>query len=228
MPLPMVHLSVAKKLTDTGFPINDLSMFFLGSISPDAIHMRQGIEQQGIARQSKMITHLLPLGKERADIEESAYIKIVNEFIRANQCTTNQIVVNRDFLLGYAVHVLTDVYWENSIWRKFKEEYEKSGVPIEGQRKAYYSDTDIIDYILYKEAPWQNNIWQHLQNSKYFDFLDLLSAKEIELWSERVLNFYDSPENQYKFKGESKFITQSDIESFVSVCVDAMGKDVVV
>ena len=41
MPLPMVHLNIAIELLQSGYKANDLSRFFLGIISPDAIHMRK-------------------------------------------------------------------------------------------------------------------------------------------------------------------------------------------
>lgn len=40
MPLPMVHLCAANKLIDY-INIKDISSFYLGSISPDAVHMRE-------------------------------------------------------------------------------------------------------------------------------------------------------------------------------------------
>ena len=41
MPLPMVHLSIAKNTLDAGYEFRNLPQFYLGSISPDAIHMRE-------------------------------------------------------------------------------------------------------------------------------------------------------------------------------------------
>lgn len=217
MPCQMVHLCVAKKLIDTGFPINNVAMFCLGTISPDAIHMRQGAD-----RQSKMAVHLLPFGKTRDNMEDSTYIKIVNDFISTNKCKTN-----KDFLFGYAVHILADIHWHSTTWRKFEDEYKKSRAPAEDWRKAYYNDTDIVDYILYKESPWRKNLWQDMQNLEYFDFPDILLAQEIKLWNERTLNFYDNPENQYKFKGEPKYINKSDIDNFISSCADVIRDNIV-
>ncbi len=45
MPLPMVHLGVAKHLTES-LNISDKSSFYLGSIAPDAVHMRNNFQPQ--------------------------------------------------------------------------------------------------------------------------------------------------------------------------------------
>lgn len=52
MPLPMVHLAVAHNILPN-IDIAKPDMFYLGAISPDAIHMREGS-----TRQDKIRTHL--------------------------------------------------------------------------------------------------------------------------------------------------------------------------
>jgi len=216
MPLPMVHLSVAHKLINAGLQIKDQPQFYLGSISPDAIHMRANIVPA-----EKSATHLIPDGQTRGSMWNNTsgddYVKLVFDFIEANKPNTNL-----DFLLGYAVHNLTDMYWTNNIYYQFATDYETSAAPIENLQKAYYIDTDIVDYVLYTTSPWQPDIWQLLQTATSSNFLNLLSASEIKLWNERTLNWYTKPENQYKFEGTPKYITQQDTENFISQCVETI------
>jgi len=214
MPLPMVHLSVTKKLADAGIPVNDLPQFYLGSISPDAIHMRQGAD-----RLAKNITHLLPAEKGKIhsweDRNEDEYFELMRDFMNANMNKTNA-----DFLMGYAAHILTDMLWTKRVFGKFAEKFNMSGAPAEDKSKTYYHDTDIVDYLIYSGSNWRQDVWQCLQNAEYADFLDFLSAQEIKLWNERVLNWYVSPENQYKFSGTPKYITKTDIDNFISSCAE--------
>ena len=216
MPLPMVHLSVAKQIADAGFPVKDLPQFYLGSISPDAIHMRQGMDFS-----EKMATHLIPAGKTKDsswnDVDVNEYFKFMNDFFNANKCRANQ-----GFLMGYAIHILTDMLWTKRVYQKFAADYKKSGAPVADQQKAYYRDTDIVDYILYNGSGWRRDVWQGLQDAEYSDFLDLLSAQEIELWNERARNFYNALENQYKFSGTPIYITKPDIENFISSCAEVI------
>jgi len=70
MPLPMVHLGVAYNIIESGFNVSDLPSFYLGVISPDAIHMRQNANKL-----DKHRTHLIPLGKKWNDIDGWDYYK---------------------------------------------------------------------------------------------------------------------------------------------------------
>ena len=226
MPLPMTHLSVANRLIEIGLQIKDESQFYLGAISPDAIHMRPNAD-----RAAKNVTHLIPEGKrviEWYDTDEAECIKRIIEFVASNKSTTNP-----DFLMGYAVHILTDMYWTTWVYQKFVVEYQKSdavyqksAAPPQDQQKAYYEDTDIVDYIQYTIAPWREDVWQLLQNTEYSNFLNLLSADEIKKWNERTLNWYTAPENQYKFEGTPKYITQQGIEDFIPKCAEAIASKI--
>ena len=217
MPLPMVHLSVAEKMIGAGFPIKEQPQFYLGTLSPDAIHMRQDAD-----RLAKNITHLLPAEKEKIhsweDRNEGYYFEFVRDFIN-----TNQAKASTDFLMGYAIHILTDMLWTKRVFSKFTEKFNMSDIFVQDKLKAYYHDTDIVDYQLCNESDWRSDVWQSLQGVAYSDFLNLLSAQEIKLWNERVLNFYDAPENQYKFSGTPMYITKPDIENFISSCAETIS-----
>ena len=217
MPLPMVHLSVAKKIIEAGFEIKDLSRFYLGSISPDAIHMRKNAD-----RLAKKITHLgssSSVSMNFTDESEDGYINIMLDFVKINKDK-----INIDFLWGYVIHILTDMYWSKMVHNKFTEDYKKDTAPIQDERWAYYNDTDRLDQVLFNECEWKNDVWQSLQNVAYFDFLDLLSAQEIKAWNERTLHWFDSGESQHK--NPIKYITQADIEIFISVCSEIIQNKV--
>ena len=58
MPLPMIHLAVAREYAKASANFAGLincPEYYLGSISPDAVHMRPGT-----GKSDKGITHLLP------------------------------------------------------------------------------------------------------------------------------------------------------------------------
>jgi len=217
MPLPMVHLSVAKNMVEAGFEVEDLSLFYLGSISPDAIHMRENAD-----RYAKKITHLGNPSSDRmnfTDESEDEYINLKLDFVKINNDK-----VNIDFLWGYVIHILTDMYWSKLVHNKFTEEYKKDTAPIQDERWAYYNDTDRLDQVLFNECEWKNDVWQRLQGVEYFDFLDFLSAQEIKAWNERTLHWFDSGESQHK--NPIKYITQADIENFMRVCSEAIRKNI--
>ena len=208
MPSPMVHLCVAKNCIAWGYQVNDMPQFYLGAISPDAIHSRPGA-----GRAAKNHTHLMPPGMWWRDVNQNEYFKFMNEFIAANINNTNV-----DFLLGYGIHILTDMHWTQTVYSKFVEDYKKSARPISEMQKAYYHDMDIHEYALYCQYIRNSDLWKCLQNPGYADFLDLLTAEEIKSWNERTQNWFDAPENQHKFEGEPKYISMLNTEEFISSC----------
>jgi len=218
MPLPMVHLGVGKKIVDAGFEIKSLSQFYLGSISPDAIHMRKNAD-----RLAKKITHLgrsTTVGMNFTDESEDGYIKIMLDFVNRNKSK-----IDIDFLWGYVIHILTDMYWSKTVHNKFVEDYKKDTAPIQDERWAYYNDTDILDQVLFNECDWKDDVWQSLQRAEYFDFLDILSAQEIESWNKRTLHWFDSGESQHK--NPVKYITKADIENFISFCSETIWNKII-
>jgi len=218
MPLPMVHLSVAKKIAEAGFEIKDLSLFYLGSISPDAIHMRENAD-----RYAKKLTHLgnpSSVNMNFTDESEDEYVNLKLDFVKINK---NK--VNIDFLWGYVIHILTDMYWFKMVYNKFFDDYKKDTAPIQDERWAYYNDTDRLDQILFNECEWKDDVWQSLKDVEYFDFLDLLSAQEIKAWNKRTLHWFDSGESQHK--NPIKYITKSNIEKFICVCSETIRKSIV-
>ena len=88
MPLPMVHLGIAKNIHDSGFSLTEVPQYYLGSIAPDAIHMRPTSE---ITAKNK--THLIPADRTRIDLDEGEYLRFLLDCIKKYQH-----VVGRDFL----------------------------------------------------------------------------------------------------------------------------------
>jgi len=214
MPLPMVHLSVARKIINTGFSIKHVSRFYLGSISPDSIHMRQNTD-----RHAKDNSHLISTGETLKDVDLNEHFKSTVDFINENMSKADT-----DFLWGYGVHILTDILWNKRIYQKFVEDYNKDIAPIQDEREAYYNDTDIVDQALFNECGWKEEVWRYLQGVEYFDFLDLLTAQEIKLWNERTIHWFDSGESQHK--NPIKYITKSDIESFILSCSETIWNEI--
>ena len=212
MPLPMVHLSVAQELLDSGFKVSDLPQFYLGCISPDAIHMRKNSDKM-----QKGETHLIPEGKKWKDVDEKDYTSFMLNFIRANENRTKA-----DFLRGYGIHILTDMYWVKQVYEKHVENYQNDPSPVHDLRPAYYNDTDILDQMLYNEKSWRKDVWAHLAAADCFGFLDLLTAEEIRQWKERTLGWFDEKDFQ---NNTIRYITKSDINAFITACSETLRND---
>ena len=214
MPLPMVHLNIAKNIHDSGFKLNELSQFYLGIISPDAIHMRKESD-----RKTKNDTHLVPEGKKWIEIDESDYFTLMIKYINSN---LNK--ANKDFLWGYGINILTDMLWTKQIYSEFLKKYKEDKLPIQEERMAYYNDTDRLDQELFNESSWRKDVWLDLQKATCESFLDLLLENEIYLWKERTLHWFDSGESRHK--NPIKYITKTEINNYISDCTESIMKKI--
>ena len=86
MPLPMVHFCTARECVHDISTLIDCPEFYLGSISPDAIHMRPGADKF-----SKRITHF--------HADSGQWINNVLKFLKQNKDKFNYsfIVSNNSF-----------------------------------------------------------------------------------------------------------------------------------
>lgn len=194
MALPMVHLSVAHHLVQ----FHDYlprPVFYLGSIAPDAIHMRPDTN-----RKDKRAVHLA---------EDSLYSLsrvqwLIDRHWRASE--------NAAFAEGYCIHILTDLYWRDKVVESLFAELEDS-IPRHELRTLYYNECDKIDLELYDQQPWRNHIWDLLKSAETGDFEELLSQEEIKRWRDRVLSWYDK--NRHKGDYQSRYITKELVLHFI-------------
>ncbi len=170
MPLPMVHLAIAVDLA-AGTPA---PAFLLGSLAPDAIHMRDGFE-----REAKRITHL------NSPRDSDKHEQVQDLLARYEDAS----LPRRAFAAGYAAHLLTDRFWITEVVRPFQRLVPPA--PDEAAyRQAYYQEVDQVDFNLYHHAPWRDQVWQRLAQAEASDFAPLLTRGEIDRWRERTLRWF--------------------------------------
>lgn len=195
MPLPIVHLGVAKNLLDK-IKVDNISSYYLGSIAPDAVHMRENSK-----REDKNTSHL-----HNTDIE-------IWKINAKNLILTKSTKENSDFYCGYGIHILTDIYWNETIYAMFISRYDEDKTPAQDKTWAYYNDTDKLDFELYKKYEHRPEIWDYLQNIKAIEIDSLVSADEVSAWKNRTLHWFDSGESQHK--NPIKYIFYDDLLSFM-------------
>lgn len=194
MPLPMIHLATARECAKETINLIDCQKYYLGSISPDAVHMRANIQKN-----DKRITHLFAEG--------DLWKVNVLEFIKQNKFKTDY-----NFILGYGIHILTDIIWNETLYRKFKLKYEKDPAPIQDIAWAYYNDTDKLDFELYKVLEWRQEVWELLKKTKSIGIEGILNSDEIDAWKNRTLHWFDKGESQHK--NPIRYIFMEDVIEF--------------
>jgi len=194
MPLPMVHLGVARMVSDK-LDISDLPAFYLGTIAPDGIFTREGF-----TRDQKWRNHLI-------NEDGSRTIQGIIEFYEKHKD------INDSFVLGYTVHILTDQLYSESVYREYLNRYDADPSPIQDKKWAYYNDTDIVDFELYAKQTWQIEVWNYLRQSRGVDIEGYISASESEAWRDRTLTWYESGQSEHN--NPVKYITYEDEIKFI-------------
>jgi hypothetical protein len=202
MALPMVHLAVAHDLV-IACGYRPTPAFYLGSIAPDAIHMRPGT-----GKNDKNVVHLHKDGTP----DPGRVQQFISERWRGSE--------NVAFAEGYCVHLLTDHYWFGEFIGPWRARLDDK-IPDHERRTLYYNECDKIDLDLYDQLPWRQEVWDLLQSAKPCDFEELLSQREVGLWRDRVLYWYGK--NRHKQAYRPQYLTQEMALGFiedasVSIC----------
>lgn len=205
MPWPMVHFAVAERL----FGDRVTPAFVLGSIAPDAIHMRNGT-----TRDDKRVTHLYQ-GKFRPDRGRL-------ERFAAEQTSGCHDVRRLDFIRGYAAHIWTDVLWVDQIYMVVKNSLLNEGASDEEVKTAYNLESAQLDFYFYNRAEWRGLLFAKLKEARAEDLSPLLTAPEIDKWRSRTLHWFDSPSKEPHI--ELRFLTEDRIERFVADAARDIGE----
>ena len=175
MPLPMVHLAIAYQVHQHA----NLALtpgFVLGSLSPDAIHMRPNTDRSDKDRVHLGVTAL----------SEPEALARIRSLLDESQQAGNGF---DPFAQGYAGHLITDYLWLQDIGKPFFQQIPETASPEE-RRAWYYRETDQVDFNLYNHAPWRASVWELLASADALEFPPHLSAGEIDQWRLRTLIWF--------------------------------------
>ena len=174
MPYPMSHFYIAEYLLGTEkIKIKDIPQFYLGTLAPDAVHFRKGY-----SRIQKMTSHLyISLNKRNTDEFVDNWKNNVKNFYFENN--SKEIY---EFLLGYCVHIMADIYAYKNIWIPFKLTFG------EEQERMYERDMLQIDLELFQKGGYRTRVFPRLSESREFDFLELLKKNDLIGLKYNILN----------------------------------------
>ncbi len=197
MPFTMTHLYIAKNIYKfSNISIKDLSQFYLGTIAPDAVHNRANYKPE-----YKKLSHLYA--------GEEGWGKIANndEWIEnaINLLLNHRNSKNYDFILGYCVHILSDVYNNIAVWTPLKQKYQldyNGGFHQQESEKLdygrlYQQENEKIDIELALILDNKDDFWYYIEKSKAISLNDVIFEDEIEKQKENILyHWYKDKERQ--------------------------------
>lgn len=155
MAYTMTHILIAEKFLEyIKIPI-DYSTYIVGAIAPDAVHACPNY-----MRSMKEKSHLFAEGAIWGKvIKESEFVNWL-ENIRTFYIRNNDRY-NRDFFLGYIVHVLTDVCSCRQIFAPFYNSLSKDN--FDNKMEQFKNESYCVNYYLYCEYSKEKNLLHILQ-----------------------------------------------------------------
>lgn len=195
MPAQMIHLAIARNILKS-IKCNNHGLFYLGSLSPDAIHMRKDT-----GRAEKNITHF----------HSSDHTKWQNDAL--NLLIENKQSKQVSFYFGYVSHILADICWLHEIYYKTTEIIKSDQAPILNASDAYYNDLVQIDYEVNLQSPWKYDVFKQIKEAVAPNDFDLLSETEIESWKLNTIDHYK--EDRLNSLTPIRYMNPNDIEKYI-------------
>lgn len=206
MPLTMVHLGVIHYLAERNDWIDRETMpqFYLGSISPDCVNLRQGLRTRDRAR-----SHLwLENPSYRMPKNLIFWQNHVLDFLQRSEGSERSA-----FVLGYCIHVLTDIYWYETVYEQFRIRYCADSAPVLEDRLAFTNDIEQLELTLLNQSDWADGALDLLRASEGESLGDIVSAHEVDEWKRQTLLWLES--GSADFHSPVRYFSQIDMNRFI-------------
>ncbi|SFM53359.1 hypothetical protein SAMN03159341_1445 [Paenibacillus sp. 1_12] len=181
MPWPMVHFAIATKVSF----FDPSPSFLLGSIAPDAIHMRGNI-----TRKEKGITHLM-------DEDKFPTIEVLKKECLSYLSIMNMELDWKAYILGYFAHIYADIRWTETIYAEFESEYQGDNKEI---RKIYNQEVSQVEFNLLRSEEWAQPIIHRLQHANAYSIEPLVTQNEVSQYRDIKIEWLLDDSNEPKHK----------------------------
>jgi hypothetical protein len=181
MAYTMTHVLVAEKVLEYfDFPI-DYSTYMVGAVAPDAVHANPNYSPK-LKEKSHLFAEGLKWGMVTSENEFDKWLRSVKEFYENNNSK-----YDRDFFLGYIVHVLTDICSCREIYAPFylsladEDKVEK--------KKQFSQESYVVNYHLFREFSKDKNLIEILKAGRSYSIPDVYDDSFSEERSRQLLDF---------------------------------------
>jgi len=196
---PIMHLLIADKIySNKSSNIQSYGDFLLGSIAPDAVH-----EKENYTREIKDISHYR--------FDKSSALGHFDTFMGEYA-----VPENRDFVLGYLVHLLSDMLWYHMVRVPFKEDFLSAPSQNMSKNQAYYADCDKLAQVLFEEKNVVRII-EGLGESSAFTLEGLVDADDVEAWRDKQIRAY---QGRKQMAANTQYISEQHVRGYIERCAD--------
>lgn len=199
MAQPMMHMLIADKIyTEKIIPIHSYGDFLLGSIAPDAVHVKENY-----SREIKDISHYRFNSKSHINYFDT----FVHEFHTPE---------NKDFVVGYLVHLLSDMMWYHSVRVPFKEAFIKAPTQNMSMNEAYYVDCEQIEQLMFGDEN-ASRIIEAMNKGKAYSLEKLIDAEDVDAWKEKIIFDYN---NRKCSLVHANYISEQHVREYIVNCAN--------
>ncbi|MFT3951259.1 MAG: hypothetical protein QM689_04800 [Oscillospiraceae bacterium] len=141
MPSFAVHLFAAKKIAeDAGLSVP--AEFFLGAVAPDAVNM-QDYAPEAVRYRAHFRVR-----------DEAAWQRSLYDFLKT-ESPRHSAPQTRGFVLGYFVHIATDLAWDQLVQPKLFAFLKAAGVAPAALKKAKWEEIFRLNDALMRREAWK-------------------------------------------------------------------------
>jgi len=202
MPNALVHLNVANKIAKKHINLDE-SQYYLGIIVPDTVNL------YGFAEKSKRwAAHIRA---KDLNVWESNIIEFYNQ---------NKEKYDNNYLVGYVIHVLTDIVFDRIYEKELLDKIHRRGV-FEDEFEFYHQELRKYEASQIEEK-WWKEVVEKLNKAVGIE-INSIDADEIEKWRDKKIKEYEEKE-----KMQADMINEELIEKATEQVEEILSKNMII
>ena len=208
-----LHLRIAEALLERGYDLDE-AMFAVGNIGPDC---GMPNEDWSAFDPPTSVSHWKMEGDSKADID-------ADKFYRSHLAKELVDHKEKSFLVGYYVHLLTDIAFAN--YYRHRKKNDPLYAPLHSDPKFIWTikeDWYDLDHLYFREHPKSlfYRVFQHV--SEVDNYLDYYPEGAIIRQVRYITEFYQNPSD--KLDREYIYLSMADMNQFVDKTLEGIIED---
>ena len=180
MAYTMTHILVAEKVLEyVNCPI-DYATYIVGAIAPDAVHANSNYSPVQ-KEKSHIFAEGLKWGEVTRETELDDWLDCIKDFY-----TRNYFKYDRDFFLGYIVHLLTDICSCREIYAPFYKSLAQD--EMEEKKKQFSQESYCVNYYLFSEYSKNKILMEILKKGRSYS---IPSIYDDSVFENRIKQLFD-------------------------------------
>ena len=180
MAYTMTHILIAEKVLEyANWPI-DYATYIVGTIAPDAVHANHNYSR-GLKEKSHIFAEGLKWGEVTRENELDEWLDSIKGFYK-----NNYFKYDRDFFLGYIVHVLADICSCREIYAPFYKSLTQD--EMEEKKKQFSLESYCVNYYLFREYSKSKNLVDVLKGGRSYS---ISGVYDDSVFENRIKQLFD-------------------------------------